>query len=150
MWCWIELVMAWFNRLGTRTCRTSPTKEATSEVMKIPLWAPMMGMTRRSQVQGRSGSMVARGASLRATSAMGTNRVPASAVPGWAGAGDGASSSAWRSGPAGRHRTRAARQARPSKARSASAWSPRRPAISRQPGVDRGVGRRPASVGRGR
>ena len=66
MWCWIELVMAWLRRLGTSTWRTRPTNEATSEVMKIPLWAPMMGMTRRSQVSDRSGSMVARGASLRA------------------------------------------------------------------------------------
>ena len=43
MWCWIELVMASFKRKGIRTCRTSPTKEATSEVMKMPLWAPHDG-----------------------------------------------------------------------------------------------------------
>ena len=49
--------------------------------MKIPLWAPMMGMARRSQVSERSGSMVARGASFRASTAMGTNSVPVSAGP---------------------------------------------------------------------
>ena len=71
--------MAWFNRLGICTWKISPTKDSTSDVRKIPLWAFMIGMARRSQDSDRSGSMPARGASLRASSAMGTKAVPVSA-----------------------------------------------------------------------
>ena len=152
MWCWIELVMALFNRLGTRTCRTSPTKEATSEVMKIPLWAPMMGMTRRSQVRDLSGSMVARGASLRATSAMGTKSVPVSGVVGRTGSEPG-SPHRLASGPAGRPRRRSAMppgRRRPAPTRSGSsrhaAISPSRSATAASAG--RGPGDRCRS-GRG-
>ena len=48
--------MAWLRRLGICTWRTRPTKERTSEVMKIPRWARRMGMARRSQVLVVSGS----------------------------------------------------------------------------------------------
>ena len=58
----MEFVIALLRRSGICTWRMSPTKESTSEVMKIPLWAFMMGIARRSQVFERSGSMVARGA----------------------------------------------------------------------------------------
>ena len=131
--------MAWFNRLGTRTCRTSPTNEATNEVMKIPLWAPMMGRTRRSQGRERSGSMVARGASLRATSAMGTYRVSVRRAR-WAAVGDKASS--WRGAPGQTPGVRARRQrTRPAKAWSASASLPRLTGDLVEAGIDRTVGR---------
>ena len=55
--------------------------DSVSEVTKMPLWARMMGRARRSQLSDRSGSMPAGGASLRASSAMGTNSVPVSAGP---------------------------------------------------------------------
>ena len=54
--------MAWFSRLGICTWRTRPTKDSTSEVMKIPLCARRMGMARRSQVLVVSGSTDPRGA----------------------------------------------------------------------------------------
>ena len=57
--------MAWFNRLGIWTWRTSPTKERISEVMKMPLWARITGRARRSHderpvgVDGGPGRLVA-------------------------------------------------------------------------------------------
>ena len=48
-----ELSMAWFNRLGIWTWSTRPTKDSTSDVMKMPLWARMIGMARRSHVWDR-------------------------------------------------------------------------------------------------
>ena len=55
--------MALFSRSGICTFSTSPTKDRTSEVMKMPWWARMMGSARRSHDLALSGSMVARGAS---------------------------------------------------------------------------------------
>ena len=77
----IELVMAWFNRLGICTWRIRPKNDSVSDVMKMPLWARMIGRARRSQLSDLSGSMPAGGASLRASSAMGTNSVPVSGGP---------------------------------------------------------------------
>ena len=121
--------MAWLIRLGTRTWRTSPTKEATSEVMKIPLWAPMMGMTRRSQVRDLSGSMVARGGSLRATTSMGTNSVPTSGVVDGRGRSRGDFIGP-PSGPDGRPRRRSAMPPGRRRPASDSSGSSRQPAIS--------------------
>ena len=73
--------MAWFNRLGICTWKIRPTNDRISDVRKIPLWAFMIGMARRSQLRDLSGSMPAGGASLRASSAMGTNSVPVSGGP---------------------------------------------------------------------
>ena len=140
--------MAWFSRLGIWTCRTSPTKDSTSEVMKIPLWAHMMGRTRRSQVSVLSGSMVARGAWLRATSAMGTNSVALLGTGRRAGAGGPGTLIGRTPGPADR-RANARRQASsPSKARSVSAAVAEAPAISLSRRADRGIGACPAPAGR--
>ena len=115
-------------------------------MMKIPLWARMMGMARRSQVCDLSGSMAAGGASLRASSATGTNAVAVSAGPVDAGRRS-------RVGSSGRLRlsreaAKACRQrSRPSKARRCR---PRRPGRrSRQPGVDGhvGLGQHPVALG---
>ncbi len=73
--------MALLNRRGMATWRIRPKKESVNEVMKMPLWARMIGRARRSQLSDLSGSMPAGGASFRASSAIGTNWVPVSAGP---------------------------------------------------------------------
>ena len=89
--------MALFSRWGSAPAGSVRRTTAISEVMKMPLWARMIGRARRSQLRDLSGSMPAGGASLRATSAMGTNSVPVSGGSG--GGAEGRASSPAPPGP---------------------------------------------------
>ena len=64
-----------------RTWNTRPTNDRIRDVRKMARWAFMIGMARRSHDRDLSGSMPEGGASLRASTAMGTNSVPVSAGP---------------------------------------------------------------------